>query len=129
MTETYEPLSPVAVEKKLRGLVNALTTAQLALADARDGECDAEIRYKAAHRAAMADPDAPQVARGGATVAEREAWVDSRCATEWEAYRRAQTTRAKAEDLLRITRDQGVLVASLSKSVDSAYRMAGRAEG
>lgn len=121
----YEPLSPVDVEQKMRGIVNSLTKTQLALAGARDAEVDAEIAYKAAHREAMMSPDGPVVARGGATVAAREAWVDKRCATKWEAYRRAQTARAKAEDLLRVTRDQGVLVASLSKSVDSAYRMAG----
>ena len=128
MSENYEPLSPIAVEAKLRGLVNMLTKTQLDLAEARDQEVDAEIAYKDAHRAAMLSPKAPQVARGGPTVADRDAWVDEQCAVVWAAYRRAQTNRAKAEDLLRITRDQGVLVASLSKSVDSAYRMAGRGE-
>ena len=126
MSEHYEPLTPAAVEQKLRGLVNALTRTQLALAQARDGETETEVAYKKAHREAMMSPEGPVVARGGATVAVREAWVDHRCATEWEAYRRAQTARAKAEDLLRITRDQGVLVASLSKSVDTAYRVSGR---
>lgn len=125
MTSHYEPLSPVAVEQKMRATVNKLAETQIALAAARDVEVEAEIAYKQAKFGAMLSDDAPRVARGGATTAERDAWVDRKCFEQYAAHKRAEATRQKAEDLLRITRDQGVLVASLAKSVDSAYRMAG----
>jgi hypothetical protein len=38
--EAYEPLNPVQVEQKLRQLVTDLARAQIALAQARDGEVE-----------------------------------------------------------------------------------------
>lgn len=122
---TYEPLSPVAVEAKLRALVTALTQAQQTLSKARDAEVDAEIALmRARDEIAKA---APKVARGEFTVAEREAWIDTAVRDEWEVLRRAETERKNAEDLLRVTRDQASVVQSLARSVDTAYRLAGAA--
>jgi len=122
---TYEPLSPVAVEAKLRALVTALTQAQQTLSKARDAEVDAQIALmRARDEIAKA---APKVARGEFTVAEREAWIDTAVRDEWEALRRAETERKNAEDLLRVTRDQASVVQSLARGVDTAYRLAGAA--
>jgi hypothetical protein len=122
---TYEPLSPVAVEAKLRALVTALTQAQQTLSKARDAEVDAEIALmRARDEIAKA---APKVARGEFTVAEREAWIDTAVRDEWEVLRRAETERKNAEDLLRVTRDQASVVQSLARGVDTAYRLAGAA--
>lgn len=126
--EVYEPLTPISVETKMRSIINKLTRVQKALADARDQETDAEIAYRAAVRDANKHPDAPVVRRGGVTVDERKAWVEDRAFDEWERNRRAANNRQKAEDLLRITRDQSPLAASIAKSVTEAYRVAGRAE-
>lgn len=122
---TYEPLSPVAVEAKLRALVTALTQAQQTLSKARDAEVDAEIALmRARDEIAKA---APKVARGEFTVAEREAWIDTAVRDEWEVLRRAEAERKNAEDLLRVTRDQASVVQSLARGVDTAYRLAGAA--
>jgi hypothetical protein len=42
---TTEPLTPIAVEGKLRQLVNDLACAQVVLREARDGEVDARHEY------------------------------------------------------------------------------------
>lgn len=120
---TYEALSPVQIETKLRALVSELTRAQQALAEARDLETDAEIALMRARDAAALE--APRPSRGGVTVAEREEHIDRAVRDLWEALRRAETRRRKAEELLRVTRDQAVVVLGLNKSVDTAYRMAG----
>lgn len=120
-----EPLTPVAVEAKLRELVTDLTRAQLALAAARNTEVDAKHAYEAAHRRAVLHPSAPKVNRGGSTAGERDAWVGQRCADEQRTYDLAVARREAATDHLRTLREQGMLVATLSKSVALAYSMAG----
>lgn len=121
-----EPLSPVAIERKLRELVNDLTRAQLALSSARDAEVEAKHAYEAAHRRAILSPECPKVTRGGWTSAERDAWVAEKAASEQRLYEVFEVKRKAAEDHLRTLRDQGVIVATLAKSVHQAYGMAGR---
>ncbi len=116
-------LTPVMVESKLRSIVTELTRAQQNLSAERDVEVEAELAWKAAYRKAMFA--APAVTRGGVTTAERDAHVEEACAGEYRVFRLAEARRKAAEDHLRVTRDQGVLCASLAKSVDTAYRMAG----
>lgn len=122
---SYEPLTPVQIESKLRGLVTALTKSQKDLSEARDAEVEAELGYKAAHRRALLDPERPRVERGGFTTAELAAWVDERCSDEYGAYRVAEARRKAAEDFLRVTRDQASVVQTLARSVQQAYGMAG----
>ena len=121
----YEPLTPVGVERKLRNLVNRLAAAQAALADIRDTEVAAKHTFERAHRRALLSSDCPKVTRGGFTTAERDAWVENQCATEREAFDLAEARRKAAEDHLRTLRDQSVIVATLAKSVNLAYSMAG----
>lgn len=120
-----EPLTPVQVEAKLRSLVTELTRAQEALRQARDYETEQEIGYRKAKLVAAHAEDCPKVARGGPTVADREAWIDQRTHDEWAAYRLAQTMRDNAQDNLRTIRDIAEVVRSLSASVRTAFQMAG----
>jgi hypothetical protein len=120
-----EPLTPVAVEYRLRELVTDLTRAQLTLSDTRDAEVNAKHVYEAAHRRAVLHTEAPKVNRGGSTAGERDAWVGDRCQVEQRHYDLAVARREAATDHLRTLRDQGMLVAALSKSVALAYSMAG----
>lgn len=128
MSEHYEPLSPVDIEQKLRGLVNSLAAAYKDLAEARDAEVHAKHAYEAKHRAALLDPNRPRVERGGMTTAERDAWVADRCADQREAYDVAEVVRKAAEDHLRVIRDQASVVQTLARSVQQAYSMAGTGE-
>jgi len=120
-----EPLTPLAVEAKLRSLVTDLTRAQQALAQARDVEVDAKHELNRARRRALLSGQAPKVTRGGVTTAERDAWVDDKVTDLQFTYDRAVVTRESAQDHLRVLRDQAEIVRSLGASVRQAYEMAG----
>ncbi|MEV0085235.1 hypothetical protein [Saccharopolyspora sp. NPDC050642] len=125
MTVSYESLTPVQIEQKLRQCVTDLTKAEQALRAARDAETHAEITYRSAYRRAMLSPDCPKVTRGGYTTSERDAWVDDQCSEQWEAYRLAQTQREAAQDHIRTVRDVATAVQSIGALVRTAYAMAG----
>lgn len=122
---TEDELTPVKVEQKLRSLVNDLTRAQQALANARDAEVEAKHAFEAAHRRALLSDERPKVTRGGWTTAERDAWVDDKAWQQRRQYELAEAKRKAAEDHLRTLRDQSMLVATLAKSVNQAYAVAG----
>lgn len=120
-----EPLSPVQVEQKLRQLVTDLTRAQMALADARDGEVDARHEYEHARRRALLSEKAPKVTRGGYTVGEQTAWVEEECAALKFTADKATVIREAAQDRLRVLLAQAEIVRSLGASVRQAYEMSG----
>ncbi|MER7014527.1 hypothetical protein ABT324_24145 [Saccharopolyspora sp. NPDC000359] len=122
---SYESLTPVQIEQKLRQCVTDLTKAEQALRTARDDETQAEVDYRSAYRQAMLSPDRPKVTRGGYTTSERDAWVDEQCAEQWQVYRIAQTQREAAQDHLRTVRDIATAVQSLGALVRTAYAVAG----
>lgn len=125
MSDTYEPLTPVQVETKLRALVSAITTTQRELADARRAEVHAEVAYRKARAIAHHDPDCPRPARGGVTVGERDAWIDDHAEDEWVTLHIAQVEREICQDGLRSLLAQSEVVRSLSASVRASYEMAG----
>jgi hypothetical protein len=120
-----EPLTPLAVEQKLRRLVNDLTVAQAALRQARDLEVDARHEHDRARRKALLSDKSPKVTRGGYTVAEQSAWVDEECADLRFAADKATVVREAAVDRLRVLLAQAEIVRSLGASVRQAYEMAG----
>jgi hypothetical protein len=122
---TPEPLTPLAIESKLRQLVTELTRAQSSLALARDLEVDAKHAWERARRRALLSEKSPKVTRGGYTTAERDAWVDDQVTDLRFAYDRAVVTRESAQDHLRVLRDQAEIVRSLGASVRQAYELAG----
>lgn len=125
MTTTYEPLSPIDVEARLRRLITQLTEAQAELRSARDAETSAHVEYRKAKLVAARSPDCPKVHRGGPTVADREAWIDTATHDEWVAYQWAITARETAQESLRTVRDIAEIVRSLGASVRVAYGLAG----
>jgi len=122
---TYQPLSPLDVERKLRQCITDITKAEQDLRAARDVEVECELEWKSAVRRAMFHPDCPKVSRGAATVADRDAWVEAQCADEYRAYRLAKAASEAAQDRMRVTRDIAVTVQSLGALVRQAYQMAG----
>jgi hypothetical protein len=112
-----EPLTPLAVEAKLRQLVNDLARAQVVLREARDAEVDARHEYDRARRRALLSDKSPKVTRGGYTVAEQSAWVDEQCADLKLAADKATVIREAAQDRLRILLAQAESVRSLGASV------------
>ena len=124
---TPDALTPVDIERRLRQLVNDLTRAQQALAQARDVEVDKKHDLNRERRRAMLSGKAPKVARGGYTTAERDAWVDDQVSGLQFDYDKAVIARESAQDHLRVLRDQAEIVRSLGASVRQAYEMAGSA--
>jgi hypothetical protein len=122
---TPEPLTPLAVEAKLRQLVTDLSRAQVALAQARDLEVDARHEYERARRRALLSEKSPKVTRGGYTVAEQSAWVDDQCEDLKFAADKATVVREAAQDRLRVLLAQAEIVRSLGASVRQAYELAG----
>lgn len=120
-------LTPVDIEARLVGLVTEMTQAQRTLACARDEETQAEIAYKRAKTRAFHHSDCPHVSRGGHTVADRDAWVDSRVMDEWAQARVATTAREVAQDNLRVVLAVAETVRSLGASVRTAYSLSGAA--
>lgn len=120
-----EPLTPVAIERKLRSIANAMTVAQSELRVARDAEVAAKHVFERTHRRGLLSSECPKVTRGGWTTAERDAWVDEQCAPVREAYEVAEVRRKAAEDHLKTLFQQGTLAAVLAKSVHQAYAMSG----
>jgi hypothetical protein len=122
---TPEPLTPVAVEQRLRRLVNDLAAAQIALRQARDEEVDQRHEYDRAKRRAILSDKSPKVTRGGYTTADRDAWVEDQCADLKMAADKATVVREAAQDRLRVLLAQAEIVRSLSASVRTAYSLAG----
>jgi len=122
---TPEPLTPIAVEAKLRHLVTELSQAQIALRQARDLEVDARHEHDRARRRALLSDKSPKVTRGGYTVAEQSAWVDDQCADLKFAADKAAVIREAAQDRLRVLLAQAEIVRSLGASVRQAFELAG----
>ncbi len=122
---SYRSLTPIEVEVALEQAAAELTRAEKELREARDAETDAEIAYQRVHRRAMLSENCPRVERGGATVAERDAWVADRCAKEWEEWLITKTRCKAAEDHLRTTRDVTSTWQTIAGLVKAAMSLAG----
>lgn len=122
---TAEPLTPLMIEAKLRGLVGALDRAQATLADARDAEVDARHDYERAKRRAILSEKAPRVERGGYTVAYLTAWCEEQCADLKLAADKAAVVTEAAKDRLRTLMVQAEICRSLSASVRHSFDLAG----
>lgn len=118
-------MTPIEVEVALEQAAAELARAEKELREARDAETDAEVVYQRVHRRAMLSENCPRVERGGATVAERDAWVADRCAKEWEEWLIAKTRCKAAEDHLRTTRDITSTWQTIAGLVKAAMSLAG----
>lgn len=125
----YVPLNPLDVENKLRCCIRDLGEAEQMLAEARDNETAADIEYQRAWRKAMLSPDCPVPNRSDVTVAFRDAWVQERCAPEWEALRFAQVATKSAEDHMRTVREVTSATQTIASGMRSAMSLAGYSGG
>jgi hypothetical protein len=123
-----DTLTPVEAERLLYQLYNDMSRARADLRDARDAEVTAKHVYQSKHRRMLLSRDCPKVTRGGYTTAERDAWVALQAEAEEQAFDLAEAKRKAAEDNLRTVRDQGVMAATLLKSANQAFAMAGTGE-
>lgn len=122
---TDHALTPVAAEKRLLELDNAMTQAELHLRRSRDAEVEAKHAYEAARRRAGFDRDCPKVTRGSVTVDVRKQWIDDQCANEQRDYDIKTAAREAAQDHHRTVRDQAMIAMALLRSVTTAYNMSG----
>jgi hypothetical protein len=111
------PWTPADAEKALRWVLRAMHDTQIQLADYRNAEVAAKHIYERKKREAFFAPDCPAPARGGPTVADREAFVERESARERQEYEIAQAYTAAAAEHLRTLRDQSMVIAALSKTV------------
>lgn len=123
-----EDLTPIECERKLRGLVTAMSQAQAELRSARDAEVNLKHDWEAARRRAFLSADCPKPTRGGYTVADREVYVDDACADEQRAYDIATARREAARDHLQTIRDQSMVVMALLRSISTAYNLSGSSQ-
>jgi len=123
-----EAMTPIMVEAKLIDLTNREFWTVKQLKDARDAETEADIAYRKARLRAYAHTDCPKPQRGGATVGERDAWVDAQVVEEWEALRRAETATTSAADYVKLMERVSTKVQTIARLVEQAYNVSGRRE-
>lgn len=126
--EDFTCLTPIETEKSLGWAKTESARAWRILKDAREAELKAKKAYRIARTEALLGGECPRVGRDGATVAERDAWVDRRTEDELSAYEAAKVMTENAADYLKTVREQGSYIQSQHKSVMQAYQMAGVGE-
>ncbi|MFJ8687377.1 hypothetical protein [Micromonospora wenchangensis] len=121
----YDSLSLLEAQNYMRWVLRAMYDTAKSLADLRDAEVDAKKEYDSARRRLMLSPECPRVERGGHTVADRDAWVDERCAEQRSAFESASAAREAANDQLRTLNSQSVVITALSKNVAQIHGVLG----
>lgn len=119
-----EPLTPATIEAKVIAGTNRVFHAQVEFAKARDAKTSAEIEFKRARVTSAASENCPSPARGGVTVAERDAWLDTETFSEWEALMRAESALDICNSAVRVNRDILSGLQTVARSVAEAYRNA-----
>jgi hypothetical protein len=127
MTETTTaegaaPHTPIEVERMLADVTAKMQQLRDDLAAARIAERDAKRAHEIAKVHAAADPWCPKVERGGATVGERQAWIDERVLDELLALQDATTLRQIASEALHSVHKELEALQSIGASVRASYR-------
>lgn len=120
-----EPWTPVDAEKAMRWVLRAMLDAQHALKDMRDAEVKAKHAFESAKRKAFYDEACPVPTRGGFTVADREAFIETATAEERQEYELATSAKEAAQDHLRTLNSQSVVIAALAKNVQQTFSVIG----
>ncbi|WP_045740909.1 hypothetical protein [Actinoplanes rectilineatus] len=121
----FESWTPNDAEKALRWVLRAMLAAQRGLAEARDAEVAAKHVYESAKRRAFFHDDCPKPARGGFTVADRDAFIERETAEHRETYELATAAKEAAQDHLRTLNSQSVVLSALAKNVQQTYAVVG----
>lgn len=121
-------LTPAEVELFLNLLSNEIARAQQALKLARARELDAKkIHARERDRLLLSD-DCPNVGRASAdvTVAERDAWINTRIDDELWLYKTAKVQREDAESYVWAIKDQIEVLRSIGVLSRQAFDLSGR---
>lgn len=121
-------LTPAEVERFLNLLNNEVARAQNNLSRARGRELDAKkIHARERDRLLLSD-ECPNVGRasGDVTVAERDAWINTRIDDELWIYKTAQVEREDAESYVWAIKDQIEIIRSLGVMSRQAFDLSGR---
>lgn len=115
-------LTPPEAERYLKQVSNELARAQVALRRLRYEELRLKKQYTEARTELLFSPECPQAGRseGQVTVAERDAWVDSRIECHWQ-YESLQVQVKNAEDYLRTVGKQVSIAQSLNNTAKELY--------
>lgn len=124
-TQYINPLSLLESQRQQRWALRAMWDATNELKDVRDREVEAEAEYLSARRRAFFRTDCPVPARGGVTVAERDAWIDDQVAGLEEKWKLAKAATQAAKDRMDTIRGQSVLIAALAKTTQQIHGVAG----
>jgi hypothetical protein len=121
-------LTPAEVERFLHRLNNEIARAQNALRVARERELDAKKIYTRERDRLLLSADCPNVGRASAdvTVAERDAWVNTRIDDELWLYKTTKVQREDAESYVWAIKDQIEVLRSIGVLSRQAFDLSGR---
>jgi hypothetical protein len=121
-------LTPAEVEEFLEKLNNEIANSQRALVSARNRELQAKEIYEKERDRLLLSDDCPHVGRrdGDVTVAERDAWINTRIPDELWMYRTVKREREDAESYVWAIKDQIEVLRSLGVMARQAFDLSGR---
>lgn len=121
-------LTPAEVEQFLNRLNNEIARSQEALVAARDRELQAKEIYEKERDKLLLSDDCPNVGRASAdvTVAERDAWINTRIPDELWIYKTVKVERENAESYVWAIKDQIEILRSLGVLARQAFDLSGR---
>lgn len=121
-------LTPAEVERFLNLLNNEIARAQNNLRRARARELDARKIYSRERDRLLLSDECPNVGRasGDVTVAERDAWVNTRIDDELWIYKTARVEREDAESYVWAIKDQIEVLRSIGVLSRQAFDLSGR---
>lgn len=121
-------LTPAEVERFLNLLNNEIARAQQNLRRARGRELDAKKIYARERDRLLLSDECPNVGRasGDVTVAERDAWVNTRIDDELWIYKTAKVEREDAESYVWAIKDQIEVLRSIGVLSRQAFDLSGR---
>lgn len=119
LDESHE--TPVTARARVLRYGSMVTQAELDLKRAREAEVEAMRILRKAKVVAQLSPDAPKVVRGGATVADKLAWVEQAVEDERFALDLATVMRQAAWDHYQRIDKQASLAQSILKSIDNSF--------
>jgi hypothetical protein len=119
------PVSMDEVNQRLRFLGPASDQANRQYEKARFALANAKDALEKAKRRTLLSEDCPKVRRDGWTVAERDAYVDDKCATEHTAYLLAQAAMDTATNTVFAVKEQISSAQTLSQNIRSEASLAG----
>ena len=121
-------LTPPEVERFLNLLNNEIARAQHALSKTRNRELDAKKIYARERDRLLLSDECPNVGRASTdvTVAERDAWINTRIDDQLWIYKTAKVQREDAESYVWAIKDQIEVLRSIGVLARQAFDLSGR---